>query len=124
MNQTTSEHEFLARLMGSPTRAERSPGDGGLTPPQMEKWVAAAASSPEKRAAGVARLDAIMGMLPTDEDFARVPVEVPRRNAHPVDPKVYDGAGDEIGEVTRMGYVGLCPCESGNGFRVCHGAPE
>ena len=103
--------------MSAPTRAERVPGDGGLTLPQLRAWVDAAASNPSKRDAGVVRMGVWASNLPTEEDAARVPT-IP-------DDLVRGSDGAFLANITAKGrIVGLCPCESGRGFSLCHGADD
>lgn len=132
MNQEAHTLEFQARMMGTPTRAERVPGDGGLTLPQLRAWVAAAASNPSKRDAGAVRMGVYASNLPTPEDAARTPTEAPPRTSvlleHLPDGTVIAGKvrgsdGAVLAHITPEGrIVGLCPCESGHGFSLCHGA--
>lgn len=135
MNQEACNLEFQARMMGTPTRAERVPGDGGLTLPQLRAWVNAAASNPSKRDAGVVRMGVWASNLPTPEDAARTPTEVPPRA--PTTPeglpddvttagKVVRGSdGAVLAHITAKGrVVGFCPCESGSDFSLCHGADD
>lgn len=73
--------------------------------------------------------------LPTEEDAARTPTEAPPRA--PTIPenlpddvttagKVVRGSdGAVLAHITPEGrIVGLCPCESGHGFSLCHGADD
>lgn len=131
MNQEARNLEFQARMMGTPTRAERVPGDGGLTLPQLRAWVAAAASNPSKRDAGAVRMGVWAANLPTPEDAARTPMEAPTiPEGLPDDVttagKVVRGSdGAVLAHITAKGrIVGLCPCESGHGFSLCHGADD
>lgn len=122
---TIADVLFLSRAMGAPV-------PGGADP---VKWCGAALANPERRAAAHAHIEALIGQLPTEEDAARTPIKVPRRNAVPVDPEtlvVRDGNGDALGRWHkglssngyRAKYVGRCPCESGEMFQDCHGADE
>lgn len=135
MNQEAYTLEFQARMMSAPTRAERVPGDGGLTLAQLRGWVAAAASNPSKRDGGVVRMSVWASNLPTEEEVARTPTDVPPRA--PTTPeglpddvatagKVVRGSdGVTLAHITAIGrIVGLCPCESGHGFSLCHGADD
>ena len=116
--------EFRARVMLAPVE--------GMRLPLLRQWVNAAESNDTNRAVGVATLGAMLAALPTAEDFARVPVEQPaapsvrtERDAHgnPIRQRAHASDGAYIGHVLLSGqYEGLCPCESGNGFRHCHGA--
>lgn len=125
MNQEARNLEFQARMMGTPTRAERVPGDGGLTLPQLRAWVAAAASNPSKRDAGVVRMGVWASNLPTPEDAARTPTEVPPRALTIPEDLVRGSDGAFLANITAKGrIVGLCPCESGHGFSLCHGADD
>lgn len=124
LNLGVYDLEFLSRMMGASARVERVTGDGGLSPQSLQRWVDVAAGNPEKRAAGHARLLGLLEMLPTPEDAARTPVEVPRRDGMGADdPRVISMDGREVlGVFNERGrYEGLCPCESGSGFGVCHG---
>lgn len=113
---------FLSRAMGAPVPAGKDP----------QKWTGVAMANGERRAAGIAHLGALLGQLPTAEDFERVPAETPKRSAYTVDPKVYavsDGfhpAGAWLGEWRSVKgvahYEGMCPCNNGKGFGDCHGA--
>lgn len=95
----TIDTMFLVRAMRTP--AERD--FGGV---DLDKWVAAAMSNPERRARGMAYCDALMGQLPTAEDFERVPVEREKAAAPPI----------------RHIPQSVCACESGKVFADCHGA--
>lgn len=94
---TNNDLVFLSRIMGAPFTgaAEKLPA-----------WYAAAASNPEKRAAGLGRIAGLLEMLPTEEDAARTPVEATRPAA----------------ESLRQNPNGFCACESGLAFQHCHGA--
>ena len=110
-----ADMKFLSRAMGAPIPFGADP----------EKWTRAALLNGEKRAAGMATIEALLGQLPTPEDAARTPVEVPKRSAYPIDPVVRNKADDAIGRwhgsAPMQQYVGLCPCESALPFSDCHG---
>lgn len=124
MATNVQDQMFLARVMGVTPRLKRVDGDGGLPSERLGAWVAAAKANPQQRATGLAKIETLLDMLPTEEDAARVPVEVTKRNAHPVkDERVDDSRGEYLGWVTAGGrYAGLCPCESGRDLAKCHGA--
>ena len=121
MTIETADMKFLSRAMGAPVPFGADP----------EKWTRAALLNGEKRAAGVATIEALLYQLPTPEDAARTPVETPKRSAYPIDPKVYavsDGFHSEGEWLGQWGnhngaayYEGLCPCNNGKGFGDCHG---
>ena len=96
MTIETADMKFLSRAMGAPVPFGADP----------EKWTRAALLNGEKRAAGVATIEALLYQLPTPEDAARTPVEaeMPKRIAYAA-----PGAAD------------LCPCESTLLFSDCHG---
>ena len=105
---------FLSRAMGAPVPAGKDP----------QKWTGAAMANGERRAAGIAHLGALLGQLPTGEDFERVPVETPKR-VGVTKQTVYAANGWQVlGDAfpDGSGYTGLCPCESGKGVAICHGA--
>ncbi len=111
MNQ--ADCMFLSRAMGAPIPFGADP----------EKWTRAALLNGEKRAAGMATIEALLGQLPTPEDAARTPVEVPRRDGV-TKQTVYAANGRTVlGHAFPDGsnYTGLCPCESGKGVAICHG---
>lgn len=95
---TNNDLAFLSRIMGAPFAG---------APEKLPAWYAAAASNPEKRAAGIGRLAGLLEMLPTEEDAARTPVVEERR----------------AGAITaRQLPDGLCACGSPFFFADCHGA--
>lgn len=94
--QTTADMTFLCRAMGAPVPQGAD----------VERWYAGALAHPARRAMAEGAIVNMLAMLPTEEDFARMPVETPKRNAVPIpsqDPR------------------GLCVCESGRMFDDCHG---
>lgn len=100
---TVADMIFQARMMGAPVPA-------GTSERNLRKWISAAIQNPEKRAAGIARMDMLIANQPTEEETARTPVEVPGRDCIPV--------------AEPVGWYDECPCESGAWFQDCHGANE
>lgn len=90
---------FLTRVMGAPFTGSVE---------KLPAWFAAAKANPEKRAAGLARLDGMIAALPTEEDAARTPVEREKAAA----------------PMAAQDPNGHCACQSGWVFTECHGKAE
>lgn len=102
MEQTIQPRDmyFQCRMMGS------------LPPPehrtQLAQWYQAARANPARVEVGVARIQALLDVLPSDVDLSA-------SEAPPV---------TQVAAFTMLCANDPCPCESGKTFGACHGLCE